>query len=145
MRSPRYPFLFGFIAVTSVSIIVIYKLTTTVYTNVILFAFLMTIFTDMGRFTLWTLHLGFSQFIPLLCNADNTDYEAVREIVHRVLGEKTQTKKWASNGCHHLRRKLSAQMMALSNEGCNAFIIVHDLDRNPANGSLNDEAKLRTN
>jgi len=76
---------------------------------------------------------------------DNTDCEAVREIVHRVLGEKTQTKKWASNGCHHLRRKLSAKMMALSNEGCNAFIIVHDLDRNPANGSLNDEAKLRTN
>lgn len=75
---------------------------------------------------------------------DNTDCEAVREIVHRVLGEKTQTKKWASNGCNHLRRKLSAKMMALSNEGCNAFIIVHDLDRNPANGSLNDEAKLRT-
>jgi hypothetical protein len=76
---------------------------------------------------------------------DNTDCEAVREIVHRVLGEKTQTKKWASNGCHHLKRKLSAKMMALSNEGCNAFIIVHDLDRNPANGSLNDETKLRTN
>jgi hypothetical protein len=76
---------------------------------------------------------------------DKTDCEAIREIVHRVLGEKTQTKKWASKGCHHLRRKLSAQMMALSNEGCNAFIIVHDLDRNPANGSLNDEAKLRTN
>ena len=76
---------------------------------------------------------------------DNTDCEAVREIVHRVLGEKTQTKKWPSKGCHHLRRKLSAKMMILSNEGCNAFIIVHDLDRNPANGSLNDEAKLRTN
>jgi glutaminase len=29
----------------------------------------MTIFTDMGRFTLRTLHLGFPQFIPLLCNA----------------------------------------------------------------------------
>jgi hypothetical protein len=76
---------------------------------------------------------------------DNTDCEAVRIIVHRVLGEKTQTKKWASNGCHHLRRKLSAKMMVLSNEGCNALIIVHDLDRNPANGSLNDETKLRTN
>jgi hypothetical protein len=76
---------------------------------------------------------------------DDTDCEAVREIVHRVLGEKTQTKKWPSKGCHHLRRKLSAQMMVLSNKGCNAFIIVHDLDRNPANGSLNDEAKLRTN
>ncbi len=29
------------------------------------------------------------------------------------------------------------------NTGCNAFIIVHDLDRNPQNDSLNDEATLR--
>jgi len=31
----------------------------------------------------------------------------------------------------------------MSNEGCNAFIIVHDLDRNPQNNALNDEEKLR--
>ena len=31
----------------------------------------------------------------------------------------------------------------MSDVGCNAFIIVHDLDRNPQNNSLNDEAKLR--
>ena len=76
---------------------------------------------------------------------DDTDCEAVRQIVYRSkLGNKTEIKKWASKGCHHLRRKLSAQMMVLSNKGCNAFIIVHDLDRNPANGSLKDEATLRT-
>lgn len=86
-----------------------------------------------------------SNYLIALIAEDNTDCDAIREIVHRVLGEKTQTKKWASNGCHHLRRKLSRKMTALSNEGCNAFIIVHDLDRNPANGSLNDEVKLRKN
>jgi Domain of unknown function (DUF4276) len=30
----------------------------------------------------------------------------------------------------------------MAEEGCNAFIIVHDLDRNPKNNSLNDEKKL---
>ena len=77
---------------------------------------------------------------------DDTDYEAVREIVHRVLGGNTGLKKWSpsSGGCSMLRRKLPATINTLLNKGCNAFIIVHDLDRNPANGSLKDEATLRT-
>lgn len=74
---------------------------------------------------------------------DATDCDTVRKIVHRVLGTSTKTKPWASNGCSTLKRKLSAKLKAMSNEGCNAFIIVHDLDRNPQNNSLNDEAKLR--
>jgi len=41
-----------------------------------------------------------------------------------------------------LKKKLSAKLKVLSNEGCNAFVIIHDLDRKQ-NGSLNDEAKLR--
>jgi len=78
---------------------------------------------------------------------DDTDYEAVREIVHRVLGGNTGLKKWSpsSGGCSMLRRKLPATINTLLNKGCNAFIIVHDLDRNPANGSLKDEATLRIN
>ena len=74
---------------------------------------------------------------------DDTDCDTVREIVHRVLGKNTRTKPWASKGCSTLRRKLSAKLKAMSKEGCNAFIIVHDLDRNPQNNSLNDEVKLR--
>ena len=31
----------------------------------------------------------------------------------------------------------------MSQEGCTAFIVIHDLDLNPDNGSLNDEVKLR--
>jgi hypothetical protein len=74
---------------------------------------------------------------------DETDCDAIRKIVHRVMGTNTRTKLWASKGCSTLKRKLSAKLRALSKEGCNAFIIVHDLDRNPQNNTLNDEAKLR--
>jgi hypothetical protein len=74
---------------------------------------------------------------------DETDCDAVRKIVQRVLGSEIATKKWASKGCGILERKLSAKLNVLSNEGCNAFIIVRDLDRNPQNNTLNDEATLR--
>ena len=74
---------------------------------------------------------------------DDTDCDAVRKIVHRVLGTNTRIKPWASKGCSTLKRKLTAKLKALSKEGCNAFVIIHDLDRNPQNNSLNDEAKLR--
>ena len=75
---------------------------------------------------------------------DNTDCEAIRKIVHRVLSPNVTTQKWASKGCSKLRRKLTAQIKELSREGCNIFIVVHDLDRNPQNGSLNKEAALRS-
>ncbi len=74
---------------------------------------------------------------------DQTDCNTVRTIIHRVLGKNTGTKLWASKGCSTLKRKLSAKLTAMSNEGCNVCIIMHDLDRNPQNNSLNDEAKLR--
>jgi hypothetical protein len=74
---------------------------------------------------------------------DDTDCNTVRKIIHRILGTDTKTKAWASKGCSTLKRKLSAKLKIMSDEGCNAFIIIHDLDRNPQNNSLNDEAKLR--
>jgi hypothetical protein len=74
---------------------------------------------------------------------DDTDCDAIRIIVHRVLGENIGTKKWASKGCSILRRKLPAKIKVLSQEGCNVFVILHDLDRNPQNGSLNNESELR--
>jgi hypothetical protein len=75
---------------------------------------------------------------------DNTDCEAVLKIIHRVLGAEVKTKKWASKGCGSLTKKLRAKLKLLSTEGCNIFIVVHDLDRNPQNGSLNDEQVLRS-
>lgn len=73
---------------------------------------------------------------------DETDCDTVRKIVHRVLGTNTGTKKWASKGCGKVKKKLAAKLIAMSDQGCNAFIIVHDLDR-AENKSLNDEAELR--
>jgi len=75
---------------------------------------------------------------------DETDCVAIRRIVHRVLGAEIATKKWASNGCGTLKKKLTAKLKILSSEGCNIFIVVHDLDRNPQNASLNNEAALRS-
>lgn len=74
---------------------------------------------------------------------DDTDCEAIRTIIHRVLGKEIATKKWASKGCSILKRKLPAKIKVLSQEGCNTFVILHDLDRNPQNGSLNNELELR--
>ncbi|MBD2500736.1 DUF4276 family protein [Anabaena azotica] len=84
-----------------------------------------------------------SNCLIALIAEDDTDCDTIRKIVHRVLGKNTRTKSWASKGSSTLKRKLSAKLKVMSNEGCNAFIIVHDLDRNPQNNSLNDEAKLR--
>lgn len=75
---------------------------------------------------------------------DDTDCSTVRKIIHRVLGEDIGIKKWASKGSSTLKRKLTAKLKAMSRDGCDAFIIVHDLDRNPYNGSLNDENQLRS-
>jgi len=73
---------------------------------------------------------------------DGTDCEAIRRIVHRVLGKDIGTKMWGSNGCPMLKRKLTTHLKTLSRKGCNLFIIIHDLDRNPLNDSLNDESQL---
>jgi hypothetical protein len=74
---------------------------------------------------------------------DDTDCDTVRKIVHRVLGTHISTKKWAAKGCSTLKRKLSAKLELMSNEGCNTFVIIHDLDRNPQNNCLNNEGTLR--
>ena len=74
---------------------------------------------------------------------DNTDCQTVRKIVHRLLGTDISIEMWGSNGCPMLKRKLTAHLETLSRKGCNVFIIVHDLDRNPQNSSLNDESQLR--
>lgn len=74
---------------------------------------------------------------------DETDCNTIKKVIHRVLGEDIKIKPWASKGCSVLKRKLTAQMKELSRRGCNVFVIIHDLDRNPKTGSLNNENELR--
>jgi hypothetical protein len=74
---------------------------------------------------------------------DETDCNTIKKVIHRVLGEDIKIKHWASKGCSALKKKLTAQMKELSRRGCNVFVIIHDLDRNPQTGSLNDDQKLR--
>ena len=81
-------------------------------------------------------------FIGLIAE-DATDCDTVREIVHRVLGTNISTKPWAAKGCSTLKGKLAAKLTLMSQQGCNAFVIIHDLDRDPQNNCLNKEAVLR--
>jgi hypothetical protein len=77
---------------------------------------------------------------------DNTDCEALLCIVRRVLNNpRISTKKWCpvKGGCSALRRKLDKVISTLYGLECNAFIVVHDLDLNPENGTHNNEAELR--
>ena len=59
------------------------------------------------------------------------------------LAKMLERKKWVSRGSGMLKRKLKSQLKVLSSRGCNRFIIIHDLDRNPQNNLLNNEAQLR--
>ncbi len=74
---------------------------------------------------------------------DETDCDAVREIVRRVLGREVTTKQWAARGCSILERKLTAKLKLFAHDGVNAFIVVRDLDRNSQNNVLNDEIITR--
>jgi len=80
-----------------------------------------------------------------LIGEHDTDCEAVSEIIYRSkLGYNTKIKPWGAKGSGNLKKELVRRIITLSSEGCNVFIIVHDLDRNPQNGSLNDEKELQT-
>jgi Domain of unknown function (DUF4276) len=77
-----------------------------------------------------------------LITEDDTDWNAVREIIHRVLDSNVTIKKWTSGGSVP-KTKLSRELKVLFNKGCSVFIVVQDLDRS-LNGSLNDEETLRS-
>jgi hypothetical protein len=73
---------------------------------------------------------------------DATDCDAVQQIIRRVLNDSSiRIIPWAAKGCGNLRKELSKRIKAMSNEGCNTCIVVHDLDRK--NGYFNDESILR--
>lgn len=75
---------------------------------------------------------------------DATDCDALAILVRRIAGTAAVGLKTQSfGGCSRLRQKAAPTMKLMAREGCAAVIVVHDLDRDPANGELNDEAALR--
>ncbi|WP_437877536.1 DUF4276 family protein [Sorangium sp. So ce513] len=81
---------------------------------------------------------------------DETDCHTVAELIRRIVdapvgrGVAIKRQYPPTGGCSMLRRKLASYARALVRDGCTAVIVVHDLDRNPSNGELNDINELRT-
>ena len=73
---------------------------------------------------------------------DDTDVDVVRVVMRRLRPEHG-IKKFAANGSGKLVNKAAAWFAQLYRIGCNSAVLLHDLDRNPANGQLNDEGQLR--
>jgi hypothetical protein len=80
---------------------------------------------------------------------DQNDCDVVDVLCRRILlGGGIGPNAWrlrrrAGKGCAKLRRKAAGWLAELAQQGCRAAIIVHDLDRNPLNGSLNELAVLK--
>ncbi len=66
---------------------------------------------------------------------DATDCSALRVILKRILPKEVgvKTKAPPSGGCSALRRKAASYMQELSDSGCSAIVLVHDLDQNHEN------------
>jgi len=79
---------------------------------------------------------------------DDNDCKVIRVLCRRILEQRgVESSAWrlhprSGNGCANLRRKARPWLVELAEKGCRAAIIVHDLDRNPSNDSLNDPAVL---
>ena len=80
---------------------------------------------------------------------DDNDCEVIRVLVRRIFearGVRPGTwrlERRCDQGCSRLKRKAERWLVDLALRGCTAAVVVHDLDRNPHNGDLNDEAALR--
>jgi hypothetical protein len=79
---------------------------------------------------------------------DDNDCEVIRVLIRRIFEARGvrsgawRLQKRAGKGCSKLKRKTARWLVELAEAGCTAAIIIDDLDRNPLNGSLNDEAAL---
>ncbi|MCY1073452.1 DUF4276 family protein [Archangium lansingense] len=73
---------------------------------------------------------------------DDTDVDTLKVIVNRVMERPTGFRKRVGNGCARIRHKAGIWLKQLGDEGCTAVIVLHDLDRNPANNALNAIDKL---
>ncbi|HRI66350.1 MAG TPA: DUF4276 family protein [Polyangium sp.] len=82
-----------------------------------------------------------------LITEDETDANAVGILVRRIaLSTRASTpglNKYWGKGCARIRKKAEAKMAEMMESGCQAVIIVHDLDRSPQNGQLNNEMLRR--
>jgi hypothetical protein len=78
----------------------------------------------------------------------DSDCDTIATLIRRITAQPGNTpgalaiRKRASNGCSRLRHRAARWMAELANDGCTAAVLVHDLDRNPVNGQLNDEETL---
>ncbi|NJK31836.1 MAG: DUF4276 family protein [Deltaproteobacteria bacterium] len=78
---------------------------------------------------------------------DKTDCAALDVLIRR-LAESVNLpirgpKYRSGNGCGSIKRKAKAWVKELLDSGCDAIVIVHDLDRNKVTNQLNDEDELR--
>lgn len=75
---------------------------------------------------------------------DDNDCKVIGVLIRRIFeagGNKSgawRLEKREGKGCSKLKRKTERWLSDLAKMGCTAVIVVHDLDRNPANGDLND-------
>lgn len=62
---------------------------------------------------------------------DDSDVECIKHIVLRNHpGRKIGFKKFVGHGCGKISRKANAWAEIFKKQGCNAIILIHDLDRN---------------
>lgn len=79
---------------------------------------------------------------------DDNDCEVIRVLVRRIFearGVKPgawRLHKRAAKGCAKLRQRTERWLVELAETGCTAAVVVHDLDRDPFNGNLNNEVRL---
>jgi Domain of unknown function (DUF4276) len=76
------------------------------------------------------------------------DCAVIEVLVRRILKERGvehgawRLEKRSGQGCATLERKAGRWFAELADSGCAAAILLHDLDRDPCNGTLNDEGSL---
>jgi hypothetical protein len=73
---------------------------------------------------------------------DATDCKTTAVLIGRIAPGALVRSRYG-NGCANLRRKAFAWMRDLAADGCTDLLLIHDLDRDPFNGELNDEGELR--
>ena len=74
---------------------------------------------------------------------DRTDCETLVVLIRRVAEVQIGIDQYPADGCGALRRKAAKWLALMASDGCEAAVLVHDLDRDPNNHELNDEGALR--
>jgi hypothetical protein len=94
------------------------------------------------------MHSRNSTRFGILCE-DGTDAKALGILIRRIASAAGATqgevglRSRHGEGCGNLRKKAAIWAKDLADSGCDAIVLVHDLDRSHVTNQLNDEAKLR--